>query len=101
MQFSDEVSGGAAWFRLLSKDYVGKTLQQIGEKYTGIGQGAVGRGTKKAHLKQYIDTISKATGLKPSDTLTPDFLAGPGGIAWAKAQSTAEGTGQKEWGVIL
>jgi hypothetical protein len=66
----------------------------MARKYTGIGQGAVGGGTPENDLQQYINTISNATGLKPTDRLTPDFLAGPGGQAWARAQWSAEGPGK-------
>jgi hypothetical protein len=95
MEFPDKTSGAAAWFHLMGTPrYMGKTLQQIGEDYTGITHGAVGKGTTPGDLKRYINTISKATGLKPTDTLTPEFLAGPGGRAWAKAQWSAEGPGK-------
>jgi hypothetical protein len=58
--------------------------------------GEPGTGTQR-DLNQYVAKLSKATGLKATDTLTPDFLAGPGGIAFAKSQSAAEGPG-KQWG---
>jgi hypothetical protein len=70
------------------------TLHDMAVKWTGIGSGDKGTGNQR-NLKEYIDTISKATGLKGTDTITPEFMAGPGGIAFAKAQSGGgEGPGK-------
>jgi hypothetical protein len=93
MQFPDKVSGGAAMFNLLNK-YTGMTLHDMAVRWTGATTGAPGTGDA-ADLKEYINLISKATGLKPTDVITPDVFSGPKGIAWVKAQSGGgEGPGK-------
>jgi hypothetical protein len=84
MNFPNKVSGGAALFYLLNRSYTGMTLRNAVQDWTDAGSGHPGTGTK-ADLKNYISGASKATGLKDTDIITPEFLASPAGIGLAKS----------------
>jgi hypothetical protein len=95
LQFPSKVAGGAALFHLLNKNYIGMPLYSAVKKFTGATSGKAGTGNQ-ADLNTYVANISHASGLKATDKIPPGFFAGPGGIAFAKAQAASEGPGG--WG---
>lgn len=74
--FDDPVNGAAAQFALLQKNYTGMPLSGAISKWSG-GNSSPG----------YTAFIQKQTGLASDTVLTPDLLAGPQGVALAKAQA--------------
>lgn len=74
--FDDPVNGAAAHFALLSKNYTGMPLSGAVAKWSGGNSSPA-----------YTNFITKQTGLAPDTVLTPDLLAGPQGLALAKAQA--------------
>lgn len=78
--FNDPVSGAAAQFGLLAKNYAGMPLGQAIQKWSG-GNSA----------PQYTQAVSRETGLDPNTPLTPDLLKNPQiAIPLAKAMAKQE-----------
>lgn len=74
--FPDPVAGAAAQFALLSKKYAGMPLSAAISKWSGGNSSP-----------QYVNFLTKNTGLSPDTVLTPDLLSSPQGLALAKAQA--------------
>ncbi len=74
--FATPEEGAAAQFHLLNRSYTGMPLSQAIYEWSG-----------KNSSPAYTDFVSKQTGIAPDTVLTPEFLAGPGGLALAKAQA--------------
>lgn len=74
--FDDPVNGAAAHFALLGKNYAGMPLSGAIAKWSGGNSSPA-----------YTNFIGKQTGLGPDTVLTPELLAGPQGLALAKAQA--------------
>lgn len=78
-QFPDPVSGAAAQFALLGKNYTGMPLSGAIAKWSGGNSSPA-----------YAAFIAKQTGLSPDTVLTRELLSGPQGLALAKAQAQWE-----------
>lgn len=78
-QFPDPVSGAAAQFALLSHRYTNMPLSTAIAKWSGGNSSPA-----------YAAFLGKQTGLSPETVLTKDLLAGPQGLALAKAQAQWE-----------
>jgi hypothetical protein len=77
--FKTPEDGAAAQFDLLQRGYAGKTMADAIKKWSG-GNNSAG----------YVDAVAKATGIRPDETITPELLRSPKGIALAKAMSSVE-----------
>jgi len=77
--FDDPVNGAAAQFALWGKSYAGMPLSAAIAKWSGGNSSPA-----------YAEFIQKQTGLSPDTVLTRDTLAGPQGLALAKAQARWE-----------
>ncbi len=74
--FDDPVNGAAAQFALWGKHYTDMPLSAAISKWSGGNSSPA-----------YVSFIQKQTGLSPDTVLTRDVLAGPQGVALAKAQA--------------
>lgn len=74
--FDDPVNGAAAQFALWGKRYADMPLSAAISKWSGGNSSPA-----------YVNFIQKQTGLLPDTVLTRDVLAGPQGVALAKAQA--------------
>lgn len=74
--FPDPVSGAAAQFALLGNRYTNMPLSAAIAKWSGGNSSPA-----------YAAFLGKQTGLSPDAVLTKDLLAGPQGLALAKAQA--------------
>lgn len=77
--FPDPVTGAAAQFALLGNHYAGKPLSAAISSWSGGNSSPA-----------YTAFLTKQTGLTPDTVLTKDLLAGPQGLALAKAQAQWE-----------
>lgn len=77
--FPDPVSGAAAHFGLLNKNYLGMPLDAAISKWSG-GNSA----------PDYTQFVAKVAGLAPDAVLSHEVLSGPTGIALTKAQARWE-----------
>jgi hypothetical protein len=83
-KFDDPVSGAAAQFDLLnSKKYMGRSIGDLIGEWSGYTGG-------KANVTAYANHVANSVGLDPNDRLTPDLLASPSGIGFAKAMARME-----------
>lgn len=77
--FPDPVSGAAAQFDLLAKNYAGMPLSAAIAKWSGNN-----------NAPQYVDMVSRTTGLTPDTVITPELIRSPQGIALARAMARHE-----------
>lgn len=77
--FPDPVSGAAAHFGLLAKNYAGMPLSAAIDKWSGGNSSP-----------RYTAFVAKNAGLAPDAVLTPELLSGPQGIALTRAQARWE-----------
>lgn len=73
--FPDPVAGAAAQFALLGRNYANMPLSDAISKWSGGNSS-----------QPYVDFLTKH-GVPADTVLTPEFLAGPGGLQFAKAQA--------------
>lgn len=85
--FPDPISGAAAEFALLEKNYSGMPLGSAITKWSG-GNSA----------PAYAQHIMQATGLPPNTVITPQLLRSPQGVALAKAMADWEAGGRSPLG---
>lgn len=78
-RFDDPVSGGAAQFDLLNRNYTGMTVDAALNKWTG---GNSSPQTRAA--------MARAAGLSPDTPITPDLLRSPQGMQFAQAMARNE-----------
>jgi hypothetical protein len=77
--FPTPVHGAAAMFALADTRYAGMPLRDAIAKWSGGN-----------NVPEYVDSVTKATGLSPDTVVTGQLLRGPTGIALAKAMSRVE-----------
>jgi hypothetical protein len=78
--FPSKVSGAAAQFDLLSRSYVGMTVEAALEKWSGGN-----------HVDTYVQRVCRATGLHPADILTARYIrTAKTGIRLARAMARHE-----------
>lgn len=77
--FANPVMGAAAGFDLLRRRYAGMSLDAAIKKWTGSN---ASRG--------YYQGVQRATGLRGSDRITSEMVAGPVGLALVKAMARHE-----------
>ena len=84
-RFETPEQGAAAHFALLgSSRYIGRTLEGVIKKWSGGNSNSA-----------YTKFVARASGLRPTDKLTRDVLAGPQGLALVRAMSQWEAGGQR------
>lgn len=78
--FPDAISGAAAQFDLLSRNYTGMTVGEAINKWSGGND-----------VSGYLSIIQRETGVKPTDMLTKELMANPRfAIPFAKAMALQE-----------
>jgi hypothetical protein len=78
-RFNSPEEGAAAQFNLLSRGYTGMPLSAAIQKWSG-GNSA----------PQYVQMVSKATGLTPDTVITPELLRSPQGVQLVQAMAQHE-----------
>jgi hypothetical protein len=83
--FASPVHGAAAAFEMLanSPNYANKPINQIISTWSGNTGGL-------ANVKAYVNRVTKAVGLDPTSTLSPEFSQSPGGISFLKEMARQE-----------
>ena len=77
--FPDAVSGGAAQFDLLARNYAGMSLSAAIAKWSGGDNAGA-----------YVRRVSAATGLSPDTVITPELLRSPQGVQLVQAMAQHE-----------
>lgn len=81
--FPDPVSGAAAEFALLDKNYAGMPIGSAISKWSGGNSASA-----------YAQHIAQRTGLTPDTVITPQLLRSPQGVALGKAMADWEAGGR-------